>query len=91
MCWCKAPRKEAEDRLETITAEEIDAMFGANVKGMTLMAKAAAVPMRAQGSGPHHQLELHRGASRIYWTRHLWIEQSGRQSPDALPGRRAQR
>jgi NAD(P)-dependent dehydrogenase (short-subunit alcohol dehydrogenase family) len=37
--------------LETITAAEIDAMFGANVKGMVLMAKAAAVPMRAQGSG----------------------------------------
>src|SRR5215203_2406802 len=38
-------------RLETITAEEIDTMFGANVKGMTLMAKAAVVPMRMQGSG----------------------------------------
>jgi len=38
-------------RLESITPEEIDSMFGANVKGMTLMAKAAAVPMRAQGGG----------------------------------------
>lgn len=38
-------------RLETVTAEEIDATMGANVKGMLLMAKAAAVPMRAQGRG----------------------------------------
>jgi NAD(P)-dependent dehydrogenase (short-subunit alcohol dehydrogenase family) len=37
--------------LETVTAEEIDATMGANVKGMLLMAKAAAVPMRAQGHG----------------------------------------
>jgi NAD(P)-dependent dehydrogenase (short-subunit alcohol dehydrogenase family) len=38
-------------RLETITEDDIDAMFSANVKGAVMMAKAAAIPMRAQGAG----------------------------------------
>jgi NAD(P)-dependent dehydrogenase (short-subunit alcohol dehydrogenase family) len=38
-------------RLETLTEDEIDAIFSTNVKGAVLMAKAAAVPMRAQRHG----------------------------------------
>ncbi|MSQ27888.1 MAG: SDR family oxidoreductase [Dehalococcoidia bacterium] len=34
-----------------VTAEEIDAMFGVNVRGMMLMAKHAARPMVQQGGG----------------------------------------
>ncbi|MSQ27634.1 MAG: SDR family oxidoreductase [Dehalococcoidia bacterium] len=37
--------------LDTLTPEAIDAVLGTNVKGLMLMAQAAAVPMRAQRRG----------------------------------------
>lgn len=81
-------------KLEEITEEEIDATFGANVKGMLLMAKAASVPMRAQGSGRIINLSsivAHRvftgrsvyGASKAA-VNHLTRYLAGELSPDGI-------